>query len=61
MSADLRSRDAVTMGPGADWSADAQDHRQTIGVAIRVPAPFGPLLQAKRAEFKDPLADLIPA
>ena len=38
-----------------------RDHRQTIGVAIRVPAPFGPLLQAKRAEFKDPLADLIPA
>ena len=61
MSADLRARDAVTMGPGADWSADAQDHRQTIGVAIRVPAPFGPLLQAKRAEFNHPLPDLIPA
>ena len=49
------------MGPGADWSADTQDFHQTIGVAIRVPAPFGPVLQAKRAEFKDPLADLIPA
>jgi 2'-5' RNA ligase len=61
MSADPRSRDAVTMGPGADWSANTQDFHQTIGVAIRVPAPFGPVLQAKRAEFKDPLADLIPA
>ncbi|MBK7612362.1 MAG: 2'-5' RNA ligase family protein [Actinomycetales bacterium] len=58
------------MGPGADWFADASDasdatdapqHRQTIGVAIRVPEPFGPILQAKRAEFNDPLADSIPA
>jgi len=61
MSVDPRSRDAVTMGPGADWSADVQDHHQTIGVAIRVPAPFSTVLQAKRAEFKDPLAHLIPA
>lgn len=61
MSVDPRSRDAVTLGPGADWSEGAIDVRQTIGVAIRVPEPYGPLLQAKRAEFNDPLADSIPA
>ncbi len=64
MSADERYRDAVTMGPGANWLADISDsseHRVTIGVAIRVPEPFGSRLQAKRAEFNDPLADSIPA
>jgi 2'-5' RNA ligase len=35
--------------------------RRVIGVAIPVPEPHGPLLQAKRAEFNDPLADSIPA
>jgi 2'-5' RNA ligase len=31
-----------------------------IGVAIRVPDPFGPALQAARASFGDPLARSIP-
>jgi 2'-5' RNA ligase len=31
-----------------------------IGVAIEVPAPFGPQLQAARAGFGDPLAPYIP-
>ncbi len=35
--------------------------RRVIGVAIPVPDPHGPLLQAKRAAFNDPLADSIPA
>lgn len=32
----------------------------TIGVSIAIPAPYGELLQAKRASFGDPLADSIP-
>ncbi|WP_454044485.1 2'-5' RNA ligase family protein [Cellulosimicrobium sp. Marseille-Q8652] len=31
-----------------------------VGIAIEVPAPFGPELQAARARFGDPLAALIP-
>ena len=34
--------------------------QRRIGVAIEVPAPFGPELQRARREFGDPLADLIP-
>lgn len=34
--------------------------QRRIGVAIEVPAPFGPELQRARKEFGDPLADLIP-
>ena len=37
----------------------AGDQRR-IGVAIEVPAPFGPELQRARREFGDPLADVIP-
>jgi 2'-5' RNA ligase len=32
----------------------------TIGVSIAIPSPHAELLQAKRASFGDPLADLIP-
>lgn len=32
-----------------------------IGVAIPVPDPFGTLLQEKRADFGDPMADTIPS
>jgi 2'-5' RNA ligase len=32
----------------------------TIGVSIAIPAPYGDLLQAKRASFGDPLAESIP-
>lgn len=32
----------------------------TIGVSIAIPAPYGELLQAKRASFGDPRADSIP-
>ncbi len=69
MSADPTSRDAHTLGPRADWGRQSAPSptegvgidRHIIGVAIRIPEPFGPLLQAKRAAFNDPLADSIPA
>ncbi|MFZ1287335.1 MAG: 2'-5' RNA ligase family protein [Candidatus Phosphoribacter sp.] len=47
-------------GSGRYGSVDGTDVR-TVGVAIPIPEPYGPLLQAKRAEFNDPLADSIPA
>jgi len=40
---------------------DRSDGLITIGVAIEVPEPFGPELQAWRADFGDPSAWLIPA
>lgn len=49
---------------GRPTSADATagvPPRRVIGVAIPIPEPYGPVLQAKRAEFNDPLADCIPA
>ena len=36
------------------------DDQVRIGVAITVPAPFGPALQAARGRFGDPAAPLIP-
>ena len=33
----------------------------TIGVSIAIPSPHAEMLQAKRASFGDPLADLIPS
>ena len=42
------------------WPTSDQ-RRRVIGIAIPVPEPHGPLLQAKRADFNDPLAHDIPA
>lgn len=69
MPADSRDRDASTLGPGRHWPVDAYapesqaapEPADVIGVAIRIPEPFGDTLQAKRAEFNDPLAHAIPA
>jgi 2'-5' RNA ligase len=52
--------DAETM---TGWSVDAElnDNRQTIGVAIPIPHPYGDDLQAWRRSFGDRMADAIPS
>lgn len=54
------SVEPVLGGSGPQVPVDGT-HVRTVGVAIPIPEPHGPLLQAKRAEFNDPLADSIPA
>lgn len=39
---------------------DRVGDQRRVGVAIEVPAPFGPELQRARKRFGDPLAELIP-
>lgn len=52
---------ATPSAAGTDRGRHPERVTQVIGVAIPIPEPHGPVLQAKRAEFNDPLADSIPA
>ncbi|PID97021.1 MAG: hypothetical protein CSA84_01265 [Actinomycetales bacterium] len=48
------------MSVGASGTLVAATTR-VVGVSIPIPEPHGPRLQAKRAEFNDPMAHAIPA
>ncbi|HRW19671.1 MAG TPA: 2'-5' RNA ligase family protein [Dermatophilaceae bacterium] len=52
-------RDDATLGPGSGLMA-LDGARRVVGVAIPIPEPYAAVLQAKRAEFNDPMAHAIP-
>ncbi len=58
MSGEVRVSDPATMSQPIPVPRPGV---HVVGVAIPVPAPHGPYLQGRRAEFNDPMAWAIPA
>lgn len=58
MSGEVKASDPATMSQPIPVPRPGV---HVVGVAIPVPAPHGPYLQSRRAEFNDPMAWAIPA